>query len=86
MQEVFNTAADGSGTDYYTEDVVYLDPNSSVMAVIADKGAVFTSRQNGYTVEPQRNARGLYTNYFASSPNNTVAYDPLYNFVVINAV
>lgn len=86
MQEVFNTAADGSGTDYYTEDVEYLDPNATVMAVIADKGAVFTSRQNGYSVEPQRNARGLYTNYFASSPNNTVAYDPLYNFVVINAV
>lgn len=85
-QEVFNTAADGSGTDYYTEDVVYYDPNSSVMAVIADKGAVFTSKQNGYTVEPIRNPRGLYQNFFANSPKNTIAYDPLYNFVVINAV
>ena len=85
-QQMYNTAADGTGTTYYEEDIVYRDPNADIIAVIADKGAVFTSRQNGYTVEPQRNARGLYTNYFASSPNNTVSYDPLYNFVVIEKV
>ena len=68
---------------YTEDDVVWLDPNKDVIAVIADKGCVFTSKQNGYTVEPIRNPRGLYNNFFANSPNNTIAYDPLYNFVII---
>lgn len=73
-------------TPTYTEaDVQWLDPNAEVIAVIADKGAVFTSKQNGYTVEPIRNPRGLYQNFFANSPNNTIAYDPLYNFVIIKS-
>lgn len=73
-------------TPTYTEDQVqWLDPNKEVIAVIADKGAVFTSKQNGYTVEPIRNPRGLYQNFFANSPNNTIAYDPLYNFVIIKS-
>ena len=68
---------------YTEDDVVWFDPNKDVIAVIADKGCVFTSKQNGYTVEPIRNPRGLYNNFFANSPNNTIAYDPLYNFVII---
>lgn len=67
------------------EDAVYWkDPNESVVGVVADKGLVFECRQNPYTVETIRNPRGLYTNYWAASPNNTVACDPLYNMVVIN--
>lgn len=67
-----------------TENVHWKDPNEDVVAIIADKGAVFYSMQNGYQVEPIRNPRGRYTNYWASSPNNTVAYDPLYNFITIS--
>lgn len=58
------------------------DPNEDVYAVLADKGFLFECRQNPYTVEPIRNPRGLYTNQWASSPNNAVAWDPLYNMVV----
>lgn len=61
------------------------DPNEGVIAMLADKGLVFESIQNPYTVEPIRNPRGLYTNYWASSPNNTIAVDPLYNMVVFEA-
>ena len=64
-------------------DVYWKDPNEDVIAIIADKGWMFHSIQNPYTVEPIRNARGLYTNYWASSPNNTIAIDPIYNVVVI---
>lgn len=62
------------------------DPNADVFAVLADKGAVFETRQNAYVVEPIRNPRGLYTNYWASSPNNAVCYDPLYNLVAFRTV
>lgn len=70
-----------SGGDLYTGTVYTKDPNESVLALLADKGFVFEAQQNPYTVEPIRNPRGLYTNYWASSPNNTVAVDPLYNCV-----
>lgn len=59
----------------------YQDPNATTIAVLADKGVVFECRQNPYRVEPIRNPRGLYTNHWASSPNNTIAYDPYYNLI-----
>lgn len=66
-----------------TEDQVYWkDPNDNVVAILADRGIVFESIQNGYKVEPIRNPRGLYNNYWASSPNNGIHFDRLYNYVV----
>lgn len=80
----FNTAQ-GQSTATVTEDKVFWkDPNAGVYAVLADKGLLFDSRQNPYTVEPIRNPRGLYTNYWASSPNNAICVDPLYNMVTFN--
>ena len=79
----YDTNENAEVPTYTEDDVVWFDPNKDVIAVIADKGCVFTSKQNGYTVEPIRNPRGLYNNFFANSPNNTIAYDPLYNFVII---
>ena len=76
--------ADGQDVVTVEEHAVFWDdPNENVIAIIADKGWMFHSQQNPYTVEPVRNARGLYTNYWASSPNNTIAIDPIYNVVVI---
>lgn len=62
-------------------NVFWKDPNADTYAILADKGAIFTCRQNPYVVEPIRNPRGLYTNYWASSPNALIAYDPIYNVV-----
>lgn len=59
------------------------DPNADLLAVIADKGYIFENVQNPYQVEPIRNPRGLYTNYWASSPNNGIVVDHLYNIVTI---
>ena len=60
------------------------DPNADLIGVIADKDIVFTSRQGSYSVEPIRNPRGLYTNYWASAPRGTVAYDNLYNIIALS--
>lgn len=77
--------SEGQSEATVQEDAVFWkDPNANVYAVLADKGLLFHSRQNPYTVEPIRNPRGLYTNYWASSPNNAICIDPLYNMVVFN--
>ena len=63
--------------------VYWKDPNEKILAVIADKGVVFTNTQNPYRVDPIRNPRGLYTNFWASSVNNGIFYDRYYNLVTI---
>jgi hypothetical protein len=80
------TAFVTSGTTYYIPNEVtkYDDPNEDVLAVIADKGYIFENTQNPYQVEPIRNPRGLYTNFWASSPNNGIVVDHLYNVVTIS--
>lgn len=59
------------------------DPNDDVLAIIADKGWLFESLQNGYEVNTIYNPRGRYTNHIASSANNTIAVDYNYNVWVI---
>lgn len=74
------------GSDIVTvkeHDVFWKDPNEKIHAIIADKGWLFESIQNPYRVEPIRNPAGLYTNYWASAPNNAVLVDALYNVVII---
>lgn len=66
-----------------TDDVYWKDPNEKLLAIIADKGVVFTNTQNPYKVEPARNPRGLYTNFWASSLRNGIFYDRFYNLVTI---
>lgn len=62
-------------------EVEAVDPNSNVFAILADKGWLFETIQNEYTVESIHNPRGLYDNMFASAPNNGIHYDRYYNFV-----
>lgn len=78
----FTETSGGTTVTVQNDAVFWKDPNAGVIAVMADKGYIFNSMQNPYSVEPIRNPRGLYTNYWASSPNNTIATDPLYNIVV----
>lgn len=78
----YNTVSDSDTVTVANDDVVWVDPNSKVTAVLMDKGAIFETRKTPYQVEPIRNPYGLYTNYFASSPNNGINYDPLYNLVI----
>lgn len=86
LGEKVATAFVTSGTTYYIPNEVtkYTDPNADVLAVIADRGYIFENVQNPYQVEPIRNPRGLYTNYWASSPNNGIVVDHLYNICTIS--
>lgn len=79
----FNEAENQTSVTVQEANVFWKDPNADVLALIADKGYIFFSQQNPYRVEPVRNARGLYTNYWASSPNNAVCVDHLYNVVEV---
>lgn len=58
------------------------DPNADVLAVLIQKGAIFENAQNPYTVRPIQNPRGLYTNYWASRPQNGINFDYYYTMVV----
>lgn len=82
----YNTNPDQNTVNVNADDIFWKDGNADVYAVLADKGYLFHSQQNPYRVEAIRNPRGLYTNYWASSPNNAVCVDHLYNIVVFNAV
>ena len=81
----FSTTENKIGAENVTvkdEDVFWKDPHEDVLAILADKGLIFTSVQNGVQMNTIYNPRGLYTNYFLSMPNATVAVDSLYNAVV----
>ena len=76
------TTADTNQT-LVDSEVVWVDPNAEVLAVIAQKGAIFENAQNPYTVEPIRNPRGMYDNYFANRPGTAIVYDSYRNLVAI---
>lgn len=64
------------------EDAVeWKDPHADTVAVLMDKGTIFTSQQSGYSVQSVYNPRGMYTNFFANAPRTTIAYDHYYNLV-----
>lgn len=65
------------------DGVAAVDPNKDVLGVIMQKGAIFENAQNPYTVEPIRNPRGMYDNYWANRPNTGINYDALYDVIAI---
>lgn len=79
----FNESENQTTANVKTNEVFWKDPNEKIWCVIADKGLLFECRQNPYTVEPIRNPAGRYTNYWASTPNNTIAVDSLYNMITV---
>lgn len=84
-------ASTGSGQTATSYTTIYvpvkyrrtIDNNSDIIAIIADKGLIFENNQNPYVVEPARNVRGRYTNFWASSPKNAILVDNYANMVVI---
>lgn len=82
-----NTTADATTAAYQPgdADVIAVDLNADVIAILADKGFMFETLQNDYTVEAIHNPRGKYDNYWASAPNNGIHYDRVYNVVVFVA-
>lgn len=69
-------------TTFPAEPDHWYDPNSDVLGVLIQKGAIFENAQNPYVVRPIENPAGLYTNYWASRPNNGINFDYYYTMVV----
>lgn len=74
----------GTTADFAESDIWFQDPNADVLAVVAQKGLLFENIQNPYSVVPAPyNPAGLYTTYWASSPNNAIVTDYTYGLVLI---
>lgn len=74
----------GLTPDILESQVTWVDPNENVIAIIAQKGLIFENEQNPYNVSPSPyNPAGLYTTYWANSPNNTIAFDYYYGCILI---
>ena len=70
-------------TIVHPENVTWTDENAEVLAIVCQKGLIFENIQNPYTVQPIYNPRGMYTNYWANSANNSINVDPNYNMIAI---
>lgn len=80
----WSTTEDDTTADYDNGEETYVDTNADVLAVIIQKGAIFTTQQNGVAMIPTpMNARGVYMNYFFNVINAGVHFDYNYNIVVI---
>ena len=75
-----STTAD---TTFPFEPDHWYDPNEDVLAVVAQKGIIFREIQNGLEMRTIYNPRGLYENYWMSSPNNGINYDYYYGLILI---
>lgn len=66
-------------------EVFWKDPNENVLAVLADKGAIFHVMHNAPRMTPAPyNAAGLYVTEWFSAPGNEIHYDALYTFITIS--
>lgn len=78
------TAGGDKAYDLDSDSVTAVDEDADLLAVVAQKGVIFENISNPYNVEVVRNGRGLYNNYFASAPDNTIAYDANYDLITIS--
>lgn len=81
----YSTTENSTEATYAKNDarVKAVDHNSDVLFAIADKGFVFTTICNPYTVRiAPYNSRGLYLNYIPEAHGNYVDYDRSYTFLV----
>ena len=62
----------------------WVDPNEDVLAIIIQKGTIFSTMQNGVQMIPTPyNSAGLYQNYWLSVAGAGVHFDYFYNVIVI---
>lgn len=83
---IVNITSGGATADttiVHPENVTWHDENAEILAIVCQKGLLFENIQNPYTVQPIYNPRGMYTNYWANSANNSINVDPNYNMIVV---
>lgn len=85
-EQIGYSATENAATADYTDKTVFWkDPNEKVLAVLADKGAVFHVMHNAPRLTPAPyNAAGLYVTEWFSAPGNEIHYDALYTFITIS--
>lgn len=84
----YSESADQTGTtaDIDETDVYFEDPYEDTLALVVQKGLIFENIQNPYSVVPAPyNPAGLYTTYWASSPNNSIVTDFTYGLIAVKA-
>ena len=79
----YNEQEGQSNVTVKENEAFFKDPNKDVIALISDKRSIFHAVQNPITIIPHLNGAGLYTNYWQSSPNNAIKYDPIYNNIAV---
>lgn len=79
----WSTTENSTTVELTDSEIFKKDTNSNVNGILVQNGAIFENEQNGYSVTPIYNPRGMYTNYIANKPNNGINYDPLYNVIAI---
>lgn len=68
------------------EDIIWYDPNSKVLAILADKGIVFQVIHNApRLMAAPYNAAGLYVTNWFSAPGNEIHGDALYTMICFMA-
>ena len=75
--------ADGS-TLIDDNDITKVDPHSDVMALLMQRGTIFTTQQQPYQTRTIYNPAGEYTNFWASQPNGSFNYDACYDIIEFN--
>lgn len=82
----YDTDKTATDPDYDEDDIYWVDGNDGVLAVLAQKGLIFTTMQNGIQqVVTPYNARGAYQNIFYNVIGAGVHYDYYYDMITFNA-
>ncbi len=81
----YNSQKDQTVAEFTDKQVKFVDTNADVIGVIIQKGAIFENITNPYQVDTIFNPRVLQFEYWASSMNNTIAYDPYYDVIKITS-
>lgn len=80
----WNTTQNASKVTVENGAEFYKDTNADVLAVIIQRGALFTTMQNGIQIVPTPyNSAGMYTNYWLNGVGMGVHFDYFYNMIVI---
>ena len=78
-------SADGTETDKIAEaETVVVDPNENIVAVVAQRGVIFETKQNELRVRAIFNPSGEYQNTFFNEMNNGINYDHTKNLITIS--
>lgn len=74
----------GTGTPLPQAQIAVTFSNEDVFAVLAQKGVIFSTKMNPFTIRAKESYRGMYINYIANCPNGAFNYDSNYNLITFS--